>query len=1429
MVAPSSFRPAARAALAMLALILVGGHLSAAPPPTMGYQGRLLDDAGDPVSGLLTITFRLYDTATGGTALWTEIQNDVQADDGVFSVALGEATPFATSGVDFKDPYFLEIEVGGEVFEPRIPLHTTPYAATASRVADGGVDSAALAAGAVTAGKIADSALGAGLAVAPDGTLVIPSGGITGEALLDGAVRDADVADDAAIARGKLDIQPGDLAMDLVDGLAGALDAKVDTANLGAPEGVATLDIEGLLPLGQIPAAALVTVHTAADEATQLGLEVQEGDLVVRTDINRTFAARNDQNATMDDWQQLVGSGSAPVASVNGQTGTVVIDAGDIGLGNVENKALSTAGWADLGIDPTDVTAGDVGLGSVLNAPQLDRTQNLGDLPDAGAARANLGLGALALLSTVDSANLAPGAVTGEALLDGAIRNTDIADDAAIARGKLDIQPGDLAMDLVDGLAGALDAKVDTANLGAPEGVATLDIDGLLPLGQIPAAALVTVHTAADEATQLGLEVQEGDLVVRTDINRTFAARNDQNATMDDWQQLVGSGSAPVASVNGQTGTVVIDAGDIGLGNVENKALSTAGWADLGIDPTDVTAGDVGLGSVLNAPQLDRTQNLGDLPDAGAARANLGLGALALLSTVDSAHLDGNAVTSDKIADGGVTGADIQDGSVAGDDLADASIPDSKLQTISSPDKVDGEAIRLTPGGGLGTTTVNADTSALSVLLDGDTLRTTADGLRVGTLTDDEIPDTITASNYLPILGGTMMGDLSMSGKAIGDVADPVNPQDAVTLNYLDARRHGFSWKQSVRAATTAPRSLPGGLFADGFNAVDGVSIAEGDRILVKDQADPKENGIYVCFSATVERVKDMDEYEEVPSAAVFVQNGNTNEDTLWFCTNDSTAAATVGTASIVFEQIVGVNGEVTGFGLDWVNGRMDVVATDLAGDGLDTAVDGENTVLRVAGVLDARTLTNGSIQNATVAESSIDDSPIGEENPASGAFTTVVTNGKLDVRDESESIDPATGALTVLGGAGVQGQLNVGGGVAAQAAVVAPNIVECFQHEIGPLAANATFEIQHPEAVDTNMKRLVQVYYEDDPFGDGTDGEGIIANESYVTLQRDMNYTSLTVGEQATLNTAGFEVRVQGTCWVQSGGVITDGQSGGYGGMSGYSGSGGYGAENGTNGSPGEAGGTGQATGAGNGGSGGSGGGGGGGQLINAQRADGGNGGEGGYGGDGGGVVRLYCADLQNSGLIHANGGNGSAATNGGDGNYAAGTNEDVAGGGGGGGAGGDGGDGGTVEIIAGESSVLGAIEANGGDGGPGGLGGDGRTTTFTAPGGTEYAGGLGGGTAPTSGDGGKGETGADGSAPGAPGPDGANGEPGSVKTYTWTGGSLVQASNQEIRVMLTGPDTTLIRNEGEKDYTRVVVNMMYPPYESINGGFLERAGGER
>ena len=172
-------------------------------------------------------------------------------------------------------------------------------------------------------------------------------------------------------------------------------------------------------------------------------------------------------------------------------------------------------------------------------------------------------------------------------------------------------------------------------------------------------------------------------------------------------------------------------------------------------------------------------------------------------------------------------------------------------------------------------------------------------------------------------------GTVDVGSSRITSVTDPTGAQDAATKAYVDAVKSGFDPKDSVVMATTADLAYTyangssgvGATLTNGSNGaitIDGIATATANqRVLVKDQDDAEENGIYyvstVSGSGTalvLTRTTDADTASELSSGSfVFVEQGTTNADAAFVMTQDATI--TMGTTDLTWTQFSGA-GQIT-------------------------------------------------------------------------------------------------------------------------------------------------------------------------------------------------------------------------------------------------------------------------------------------------------------------------------------------------------------------------------------------------------------------------------------------------------------------------------------------------------------------------------------
>ena len=228
----------------------------------------------------------------------------------------------------------------------------------------------------------------------------------------------------------------------------------------------------------------------------------------------------------------------------------------------------------------------------------------------------------------------------------------------------------------------------------------------------------------------------------------------------------------------------------------------------------------------------------------------------------------------------------------------------------------------------------------------------------------------------------------------------PSDINDAASKSYVDATANGLDVKASVRAATTAAGTLASD-FANG-DAIDGVTLATNDRILIKDQADGSENGIYtVNASGAPTRATDFDADAEVTAGAfTFVEEGTTNGDTGHVLSTNG--SITVGSTSITFTQFSGAGLLTAGTGLTKTGNTLDVIGGNgIVANANDMAIDiaADSALAFSGGKLDVTVDLSDSTNDVT--------------------GTLAVGNGGTGVTSLGNVTDAGSSRVTITGGTG--------------------------------------------------------------------------------------------------------------------------------------------------------------------------------------------------------------------------------------------------------------------------------------------------------------------------------------------------------------------------------------------------------------------------
>lgn len=209
--------------------------------------------------------------------------------------------------------------------------------------------------------------------------------------------------------------------------------------------------------------------------------------------------------------------------------------------------------------------------------------------------------------------------------------------------------------------------------------------------------------------------------------------------------------------------------------------------------------------------------------------------------------------------------------------------------------------------------------------------------------------------------------DINLVPKGNGEILVPsgytaniVSPNALVNKEYVDTVVTGLDWKNSVKVATTSPSDTsgytynagnePSGFVWTGVSSaptIDGITISDGDRILIKNASPATGNGIFV-YDATNQafvRANDANTSTEVSDGlAVFVEQGTINGSTAWVLVSPD-GNANLGTDNLVFSQFAGTNLYIAGSGLSLTGNVFSVNESTTIGVKNDNVIVQSNTL----------------------------------------------------------------------------------------------------------------------------------------------------------------------------------------------------------------------------------------------------------------------------------------------------------------------------------------------------------------------------------------------------------------------------------------------------------------------------------------------------
>jgi len=359
---------------------------------------------------------------------------------------------------------------------------------------------------------------------------------------------------------------------------------------------------------------------------------------------------------------------------------------------------------------------------------------------------------------------------------------------------------------------------------------------------------------------------------------------------------------------------------------------SGSGAVDLDSQTFTIAAGEgidtVGSGQTLTVSGEDATTSNKGIASFSSDNFAVSSGAV----TIKNSGVANAELVNDDVSFGGITVALGASDATPAFNLTDAAnYPTSSLTgTISNSQLATGiDATKIADG-----SVTSTEFQYINTLSSNAQTQITAKLAKASNLSDVASATTSRSNLGLGTIATQASNSVSVTGGSITGMGTPSGNTDVANKSYVDQAIAGLRNRTVAECASTANVNISNALEAG--DAIDGVTLVAGDRVLLKNQSTATENGLYLAVAngaGAASRDPEHDTVAELSGGMITVNQGSSNDNKIFLCTTDNSGS--IGNVNIVYTLITPSNtGTVESVGITQSGSEFSIGNTPITSTG---------------------------------------------------------------------------------------------------------------------------------------------------------------------------------------------------------------------------------------------------------------------------------------------------------------------------------------------------------------------------------------------------------------------------------------------------------------------------------------------------------------